>query len=107
MNERSNIKKNDRVMVIAGREKGKVGKVLQVIPAKNRALVEKVNLVKRHSRPNQKGQGGVMEKEAALDLSNLALMCGKCSQPVRVGRKVLEDGRRVRVCKKCGEQLDS
>lgn len=101
------IKKNDRVMVIAGREKGKIGKVLKVIPEKDRAIVEKVNLVKRHTRPNQKGQGGIIEKEAPITLSNLMVMCGKCNQAVRVGAKSLEDGRSVRVCKKCGQELEA
>ena len=101
------IKKNDRVMVIAGREKGKIGKVLKVIPEKDRAIVEKVNMVKRHTRPNQKGQGGIIEKEAPITLSNLMVMCGKCNQAVRIGAKALEDGRSVRVCKKCGQELEA
>ena len=103
-----NLKKDDKVMVIAGRDKGKVGKVLKTIPEKNRALVEKVNMIKRHTKGGQGGQagGGIIEKEASLHISNLALLCEKCSAPSRVGRKVLEDGRRVRYCKKCGEQVD-
>ncbi len=109
MKPKLNLKKEDRVMVITGRDKGKIGKVLKVIPDKNRALVEKVNLVKRHTKAGGKkttGQGGIIEKEAAIAISNLMVMCDKCAKPVRVGRKVLDDGRHVRVCKKCGEQLD-
>jgi len=94
-------------MVMTGRERGKIGRVLKVMPAKQRALVEKVNLVKRHTRPTQTGQGGILEKEAPLHLSNLMVLCPKCNQAVRLGSKRLEDGRRVRVCKKCDEQLDS
>lgn len=103
-----NIKKEDRVLVTTGRDRGKVGKVLRVIPEKERVLVEKVNMVKRHTRggATQTGQGGIIEKEAPVPMSNLKLICGKCTEATRVGRKTLEDGRHVRVCKKCGEQLD-
>ena len=102
-----NIKKDDRVMVTSGRDKGKVGKVLKTIPEKNRALVEKVNMIKRHTKGGQGANaGGIIEKEASVHISNLALLCEKCSAPSRVGRRVLEDGRRVRFCKKCGEQVD-
>jgi large subunit ribosomal protein L24 len=102
-----NVKKNDRVMVISGRDKGKIGKVLKVIPDKDRLVVEKVNVVKRHQRPNKAGQGGIVEKEASLHVSNVMVMCDRCSKSARVGRKVLNDGRHMRVCKKCGEQIDS
>jgi large subunit ribosomal protein L24 len=107
MKAKHNVKKNDRVMVIAGREKGKIGKVLKVIPDKDRLVVEKVNMVKRHSRPNQSGQGGIIEKEAPLHVSNVMVMCDRCSKPARVGRKVLDDGSHVRLCKKCGEQIEN
>lgn len=101
------IKKDDRVMVIAGKEKGKIGKVLRVSPKKDRVVVERVNMVKRHTRPSQQApQGGIIEKEAAIHVSNLMLVCGKCAEPVRTGTKVLEDGKRVRFCKKCGEIVD-
>ncbi len=101
------IKKNDKVMVIAGKEKGKIGAVIKVDSEKGRAIVEKVNLVKRHMRPNAKvPQGGIIEKEASIHISNLMIVCGKCAEPTKVGKKVLEDGSRVRVCKKCGETLD-
>ena len=109
MKAKLNIKKEDRVLVTTGRDKGKVGKVIRVIPEKRRALVEKVNMVKRHTKggSTKTGSGGIVEKEASIALSNLQLLCGKCNDPVRVGRKKLEDGRMVRVCKKCGEQLDT
>ena len=101
------IKKDDRVLVTTGRDRGKVGKVLRVLPEKGRVVVEKVNMIKRHSRGGgAAGQGGILEKEAPIQISNLKLICAKCSDPVRVGRRELEDGRLVRVCKKCGEQLD-
>jgi large subunit ribosomal protein L24 len=103
-----NIKKDDRVLVIAGRDRGKVGKVLRVIPDKHRALVEKVNMIKRHSRGGgQGGAGGIIEKEAPVELSDLMVICNKCTEPTRVGRRNLEDGGRVRYCKKCGELLES
>lgn len=100
------IKKNDTVKVIAGREKGKTGKVLDVTKEKGRILIEKVNLVKRHQKPDAKGKGGIVEKEAPLQVSNVMLVCSKCKTGVRVGHKVLEDGKKVRVCKKCQELLD-
>jgi len=100
------IKKNDMVKVIAGREKGKTGKVLSVTKEKGRILIEKVNLVKRHQKPDATGKGGIVEKEAPLRVSNVMLVCSKCNTGVRVGHKVLEDGKKVRVCKKCQELLD-
>jgi len=104
---RYHIKKNDTVMVIAGKEKGKTGKVLRVLPKKDRAVVEKVNFIKRHMRPGAHSrQGGIVEKENPINISNLMVVCGKCTDPTRVGRKVLEDGSRVRYCKKCDEILE-
>ena len=101
------LKKGDTVVVIAGKERGKSGKVLRVIRKRDRAVVEKVNMVKRHLRPSpQTGQGGILEKEASIHISNLMVICTKCTDPTRVGRKVLEDGKKVRYCKKCGEILD-
>jgi len=100
------IKKNDTVKVIAGREKGKTGKVLTVIRDKNRVVIEKVNLIKKHQKPDGKGKGGILEKEASLHMSNVMFVCNKCDTGVRIGHKVLEDGKKVRVCKKCGELLD-
>jgi large subunit ribosomal protein L24 len=101
------IKKNDMVMVITGREKGKSGKVMRVIPKKDRAIVEKLNLVKRHLKPSQQSrQGGILEKESPIQMSNLMLICSKCTDPTRVGFRVLEDDRKVRYCKKCNEVID-
>lgn len=100
------IKKNDLVEVISGNEKGKRGKVLRVLTNRDRALVEKVNLVRRHKKADQTSQGGIVDKESALHLSNLAVVCEKCDGPARVGFKVLDDGVKVRTCKGCGEVLD-
>jgi len=100
------IKKNDTVKVIAGREKGKTGKVLGVTKDKNRVLIEKINLMKKHQRPDAKGKGGIVEKESPLHVSNVMLVCSKCNTGVRVGYKTLEDGKKVRVCNKCQELLD-
>lgn len=103
-----NIKKEDQVQVIAGKEKGKSGRVVRVLPEANRVYVEKVNMVKRHTKPTRNNQGGgIVEKEAPLNLSKVMLICSKCNEPTRVGRKVLEDkSGSVRFCKKCKEQLD-
>jgi len=101
------VKKNDLVMVIAGKEKGKTGKILKIISKKNRVVVEKVNFIKRHQRPTgQIRQGGIIEKEGPIQVSSVMIMCSKCNRPVRIGKRVLEDGKKVRVCKKCGEDLD-
>jgi large subunit ribosomal protein L24 len=102
-----NIRKNDSVMVIAGKERGKTGKVLRVVPEKGVAIIERVNLVKRHTRARGPQQpGGILEKEAPIRASNLMVMCDKCNAPVRVGRKVSADGGKVRVCRRCGDPLD-
>ncbi len=107
MKQKLSIKKDDKVLVTTGREKGKVGKVLKVIPDKDRVLVEKVNMIKRHTRAGQKAQGGILEREAPLNLSNVVLLCPKCNQPGRVGRKILENGKSARFCSKCGELMDN
>jgi large subunit ribosomal protein L24 len=100
------VKKNDLVQVMAGREKGKQGKVLAVFPQRERVLVEKINLIKRHTRPSEQNQqGGIIEKEGTLHLSNVMPVCGKCKAPVRVRRQVL-DNKKVRACAKCSEPLD-
>jgi large subunit ribosomal protein L24 len=104
---RARIKKNDTVMVIAGSDRGKSGKVLRVLPAKDRALVERLNMVKRHQKARTaQGASGIVEKEAGIHLSNLMILCDKCNAPVRMGKRLLEDGRSVRVCRRCGDQLD-
>ncbi len=101
------IRKDDQVMVVSGKEKGKTGKVMSVNAIKNTVMIEKVNIVKKHQKPNQQqGQGGIVEKEASIHLSNVMVLCAKCGKPVRVGRKYLEDGVKVRFCKKCGEVID-
>ncbi|MFQ5466016.1 MAG: 50S ribosomal protein L24 [Thermodesulfobacteriota bacterium] len=101
------VKKGDQVMIIAGRERGKTGDISRVEPGKGRVYVEKLNLVKRHQKPSAKFKhGGIIEKEAPIHISNVMVLCAKCKGPVRVGRKVLEDGTRVRFCKKCNEVLD-
>jgi large subunit ribosomal protein L24 len=101
------IRKNDSVMVITGKERGKTGKVLRVMPDKDAVIIERVNLVKRHSKPRGPQQpGGIVEKEAPIRASNLMIMCDKCNAPVRIGRKILADGRKIRICRRCEEALD-
>jgi len=100
--------KDDKVMVMTGKDKGKIGKVLRILRKSDRILVEKVNMVKRHTRgiPYQQEQGGIVEKEAPLALSNVMLLCTACTRPTRVGYRFTEDGKKVRFCKKCNEILD-
>ncbi len=101
------IRKNDSVMVISGKERGKTGKVLRVNPKEDAVIIERVNVVKRHTKPRGPQQsGGIVEKEASIPASNIMIMCDKCNAPVRIGRKVLADGEKVRVCRRCGEALD-
>jgi large subunit ribosomal protein L24 len=101
------IRKNDSVMVISGKERGKTGKVLRVNPKEDAVIIERVNVVKRHTKPRGPQQaGGIVEKEASLPASNIMIMCDKCNAPVRVGRKVLAGGNKVRICRRCGEALD-
>ena len=102
------LRKDDTVMVIAGRERGKTGKVLRVLPARNRVLIERVNLIKLHTKPRGAQQpGGIVEREASIHLSNVLPICGRCNKPTRVGSRRLDDGRAVRTCRRCGEQLDA
>ena len=101
------IKKNDNVLVIRGKDRGKTGKVRFAYPKKSRIVVDGVNMVKRHARPTgQARQGGIIEREAALHVSNAMLLCDKCNHPVRTGYRTLEDGRKVRFCRACGEVID-
>jgi large subunit ribosomal protein L24 len=103
----AHVRRGDTVGVISGRERGKRGKVLRVFPEAGRVLVEKVNMIKKHQRPTQKlRQGGIIEREGALALSNVLLVCSRCDRPRRTGIKLLTDGRKLRVCKHCGESLD-
>jgi len=100
------IKKNDIVFVLTGKDKGKSGKVFDLFPKKNRALVEGVNYVKKHMRKTkQDQQGGIVQKEASIELSNLALFCKTCNKPARTGVNILADGSRSRFCKKCKEVI--
>jgi large subunit ribosomal protein L24 len=102
------VKKDDLVMIVAGKDKGKSGKVLRVLPEKERVLVESINLIKRHTRPSQSNsEGGIIEKEAPIALSNVQLLCPGCNKPARTGLKVLEDGSKVRFCKKCNEIVNN
>lgn len=101
------LKKNDKVIVLSGKDKGKIGAVLKIDSEKTRAIVEKLNVVKRHSKAGAKGaKGGIIEKESPLPISNLMVICNKCAAPTRVGKRILEDGSKVRTCKKCGELLN-
>ncbi len=101
------LKKGDMVKVIAGKEKGKTGKVLKIVNDKDQVIVEKLNLIKRHKRPDAKGKGGIVEKEGPINISNVMYLCNKCDMGVRVGFKILEDAGKTRVCKKCNEILDT
>jgi large subunit ribosomal protein L24 len=101
------IKKNDSVMVVTGKDKGKKGRVIAVYPSTNRILVEKLNIIKRHTRPNQQlKQGGIVEKESPIAASNAKLICPKCDKPSAVARKPQGDGTRARVCKSCNTTID-
>jgi large subunit ribosomal protein L24 len=101
------VKRGDLVGVIAGRERGKRGKVLRVLPEKGRVVIEHVNMLKKHQRPTQKlRQGGIIEREGPLALSNVLPICGRCDKPSRTGFTMLADGRKSRVCRRCGESID-
>ncbi len=107
------IRKDDQVRVISGNHKGRQGRILKVFPEKNRAIVEGINIIKRHSRPSPNNpQGGIIEKEAPIHVSNLMLVCPKCNTPTRVSYRFMDgegkkSRRKVRVCKKCGEMIVS
>ena len=102
------IRKNDNVLVITGKDRGKRGRVLRVSPEKNRLIVEGVNMVKRHTKPNPgKGiKGGILEREGMLHASNVQIVCPECGAPTRIGSRRLDDGRRVRFCRKCKGVVD-
>lgn len=103
---RSRIKKNDMVMVVTGRERGKTGKVLRVLADEARVVVERLNVMKRHSKPRgPQSPGGIVEKEAPLPVSNVMFFCERCNAPVRIGVKAAAHGERIRVCRRCGEQI--
>ncbi len=102
------IRRNDTVVVTAGKDRGKKGRVLKIHPSTNRLIVEGVNFIKRHTRPNpQKNiKGGIVEREASIHASNVQLVCPECGAKTRIGRKILTDGRKVRVCRKCEGVVD-
>ena len=104
----TSIRKNDTVVVITGKDRDKRGRVLKVVPATNRLIVEGVNIIKRHTKPNPQRsiKGGLVEREAPLHASNVQLVCPECSKPTRIGRKILGDGRKVRICRKCEGVVD-
>ncbi len=102
------LRKNDQVKVIAGKDVSKVGRVLRVIRGKNRVIVEGVSFLKRHTRanPSKNIKGGIVEKEGAIHVSNVMIVCGSCNHPTRIGHSILADGKKIRVCRKCGSSLD-
>ena len=102
------VRRNDTVIVIAGKDRGKRGRVLKLLPERNRVVVEGVNFIKRHTRPNPSRsiKGGVVEREASLHASNLQLVCPECGAQTRIGRRLLGDGRKVRICRKCEGVVD-
>lgn len=101
------VKKNDTVKILAGKDKGKSGKILRVLSDQHRVLVENLNMIKRHTRPTQaNSEGGIIEKEAAISISNVQLICSSCGQAARTGQRTLEDSSKVRYCKKCNEIVD-
>lgn len=105
--KKMHVKKGDLVMVIAGKDAGKKGKIMMVDKKEGRVYVEKANIVSHHTRPTKAmPQGGIIKKEAAMDSSNVMLFCNKCGAPVRVKKAETGDGKRIRVCAKCGENFD-
>lgn len=105
---RINLKKNDTVQVIAGRDAGKQGQILKVIPEKNRVIVQGVSFVKKHTRPNPQRniKGGIAEREGAIHASNVMVVCGECGKRTRIGHKLLVDGTKTRICRRCEGALD-
>jgi len=101
------IRKNDTVLVIAGKDRGKKGKVRFAYPKKGRVMVEGVNFIKRHARATRGArQAGIIEREMPIDVSNVMLLCSRCNRPARIGYRFLEDGRKVRICRSCQEVID-
>lgn len=101
------VKKGDTVIVLSGKDKKKKGRVLMVMPKKEKVVVEGVNILKKHQKPSRKyPQGGIIEKEFPIHISKVMLVCPKCDKPTRIGAKILENGKKVRVCKKCKEVID-
>ena len=101
------LKKDDQVEVIAGKDKGRVGKVLRVFPDENKAIVERVNMVKRHTKAREMNQQGqIVDKESPIQVSNLQLICPECTKTGRIGKRILDDGKKIRFCKSCGESIE-
>ncbi len=100
------IRSGDEVVVITGRDKGARGNITRILPEKGKVIVAKLNMIKRHTKATQNSSGGIVEREAPLEISNVQFVCPKCDTGVRLGVKTLEDGRKVRTCRKCGEVLD-
>lgn len=102
------VRKNDNVIVVTGKDRGKRGRVLKVVPARNRLVVEGVNFIKRHTRPNPQRniKGGVVEREGSVHASNVQIICPECGAPARIGRQLLGDGRKIRICRKCDGAVD-
>ena len=102
------LRKNDQVKVIAGKDVSKTGRVLRVLRGKNRVVVEGISFLKRHTRanPSKNIKGGIVEKESAIHVSNVMIVCSSCSHPTRIGHSILADGKKIRVCRKCGSSLD-
>jgi len=102
---KTRLKKGDRVRVISGKDSGKEGNILSFLPQKNRAIVEGVNIIKKHQKASQSSKGGIIEKEASVHISNVMLVCPHCGKATRIGVKYLEDSSKVRYCKKCGDTI--
>lgn len=96
-----NLKKNDKVIILAGRDKGKTGDIKEVIPSKGKVVVAGINMISKHVKPTQNNKGGIQKLEAAIDASNVAVVCGKCKKHMTPKRKVLESGEVTRICRKC------
>ncbi len=102
---KTKLKKNDKVKVIQGKDKGKEGNILSFVPKKNRIVVEGINIIKKHQKATQMSKGGIIEKEASIHITNVMLVCPHCSKATRIGIKYLDNGEKVRYCKKCGETI--
>ena len=101
------IRKNDTVIILAGKDRGKKGKVRRALPKEDRLIVEGLNMIKRHSRARRAArQAGIIELEAPIHVSNMMLLCNKCGKPARIGFRFLDDGKKVRICRSCGEVID-
>lgn len=102
------LKKNDQVEVITGKDKGRVGKILRVLKEQDKVVVERINMIKRHTKPTEMNQQGqIVDKEAPIHVSNIQLICPECTKTGRIGKKILEDGTKVRFCKSCGESIEN